>query len=273
MTGGGQAGEPSADDDDIGTLHPVRRRFQDSVFDGGGEAEVDESVFEEEGVGGADERAVLGADRLEGVVLCHPDGDVGAPPGEDVVADDDVIGLIGAADDVDDVRLDLLLGKGVHGESDGDGDHGLHVDLLGQIRHLPPPALRRRGVIVYLLLDDPVHEFLVVDAGFVGVGAKDTKAGDGGGGGYHLRELLLPAPPFLGGRFGELGFRALGRVWRVCDLVRVFIVRLRKVVSGLRLVALGLRLVVLGFRLVVLWLGFHGVEEELEGGGREVMSL
>lgn len=210
MAGGGQAGKASANYDDIGPLHPVGRGLEDGVLDGGGEAEVDEAVLEEEGVGGGDEGAVLGSDGLEGVLLGHPDGDVGAPAGEDVVADDDVVGLVGAADDGDDVELDLLLGQGVDGEADRDGDHGLDVDFLGKVGHLPPAALGRRRVVVDLLLDDPVHQFLVVDAGFVGVGAEDAESGDGGGGGDHLRKLLLPAPAFLGRRFGEVGIWVLG---------------------------------------------------------------
>ena len=79
-------------------------------------------MLQEEPVRGIDEAFVLGADRLEGAVVREPRADVGAPQGEDVVADDDVVGLLGAADGGDDVGLDLLLREGVDREPHGDRD-------------------------------------------------------------------------------------------------------------------------------------------------------
>lgn len=186
-----EPGQPRPDDHDIGRGGGA----PSDLFDGRGEAKIDVAVGEEEGVGGGDEAAVFGPDRLHGVVLGEPRGDVGAPPGEDVVADDDVIGLVGAAGGGDDVGLDLLLDEGVDGEADRDGDEGLDVELLGEAAPAAGPG--RGGAVVDLEADELVHQLLVVDARPVLRRPEHPRRRlrwD------HLGELLLLPPPPLPGR-------------------------------------------------------------------------
>lgn len=78
--------------------------------------------------------------RDEGL-LGEPVGDVLPPSGEDVVADEDVVDLLDAADGGDDAGLDLLLGEGVSREAGGEGGEGFgggllvdDDDLLGDVR-------------------------------------------------------------------------------------------------------------------------------------------
>lgn len=96
-------------------------------------------MVEEEQVGRVDEALVLGPYGLERVVPGQPVRHVGAPPGENVVPDYDVVGLLDAADGGHHIGLDLLLGERVHREAHRDRDQGLHVDVLGHVR---PAATR-----------------------------------------------------------------------------------------------------------------------------------
>lgn len=112
-----------------------------------------------------------------------------------MVADDDVIGLVGAAGGGDDVGLDLLLDEGVDGEADGDGDEGLDVELLGEAASAAGPG--RGGAVVDLEADELVHQLLVVDARPVLRRPEHPRRRlrrD------HLGELLLLPPPPLPGR-------------------------------------------------------------------------
>lgn len=72
---------------------------------------------------------MLGSDGFHGVGLGQAGGDGGAPPGEDVVADDDVVGLDGAGESGHDGGKDLILGEGVGGESDGKRHEGFDVEI------------------------------------------------------------------------------------------------------------------------------------------------
>lgn len=137
LAGGREASQAGADDYDIG-LGGVARN---SLFDGGGDAEVDVAVGEEELVGGAEEGVAVGGDGGEEGVDGEPIGGVLTPAGEDVVADEDVVDLLDAAGGGDDGGLELLVGEGVGGEAGGEGGEGLgggfsveDDDLFGDVR-------------------------------------------------------------------------------------------------------------------------------------------
>lgn len=90
-------------------------------------------MVEQEIIGGIHEVLMLGADGLKGVVLGEPEGHVRSPPRKDVVTDNNVISLLDATNLGYHIRLDLLLSKGVHGESNRDGNEGLYVYLLVEV--------------------------------------------------------------------------------------------------------------------------------------------
>lgn len=113
MPGGGQTSEAGADDDDGGLVGLGR----DPLFDTGGDAEVDVAMGDDEGVGGVQEVVAMGWNGAQKGLFGEAMEDVVAPPGEDVVADEDVVHLLDAPDSRDDVGVDLLFGQGVGGEA------------------------------------------------------------------------------------------------------------------------------------------------------------
>ncbi|URE02698.1 hypothetical protein MUK42_36626 [Musa troglodytarum] len=108
--------------------------------DGGRHAEIDVSVLQKEVVG------------------AH----VGAPPGEDVVADDDVVVPRGGVSGrVDDPRGGLGVEEGVNGEAQGEGNHGLGLGLaLALLRGTVAPA--RGAGVAEVVVEKGVEDRLVV---------------------------------------------------------------------------------------------------------------
>jgi hypothetical protein len=83
---------------------------------------------DEEVVGGGEEVVVVRRDKRREGLLGEPRVEVLAPHGEEVVADEDVVDLLDAADVGDHPRLDLLVavvGEGIRWKSDGERGDGL----------------------------------------------------------------------------------------------------------------------------------------------------
>lgn len=93
---------------------------------------------DEEGVGGVEEVLTVGRDERRKGLLGEP-GVVGlAPPAEEVVADEDVVDLLDAANIGNHASLNLLVGEGVRREARRERGEGLrgrlpidHYDVVG----------------------------------------------------------------------------------------------------------------------------------------------
>lgn len=110
----------------------------DALLDGGRHAEVDVAMGDEEGVGGVEEVVAVWRDERREGLLGEPRVEGLAPPGEEVVADEDVVHLLDAAHVGDHARLDLLVGEGVRREARGERGDRLrcrlpvdHDDVVG----------------------------------------------------------------------------------------------------------------------------------------------
>lgn len=108
---------------------------------------------EEEGVGRVEEGMAVGRDEVEEGILEEPGGDVVAPAADDVVANEDVVNLLDAADGGDDGGVDLLVGEGVSGKACGEGGEGLGggvlVDENDLFRGVGRGRLGLRGVWIF----------------------------------------------------------------------------------------------------------------------------
>jgi hypothetical protein len=169
---------------------------------GGGEAEIDVGGGGQEGVCGGDEGRMLGTDRCERGAGRDVGEGIRAPEREDVVAHDEVVGLLGAAYAREDGGGDLVLGEGVRGEPRRDGDVGLGVELPrqaeGGVGWRAPTAARDAGEMrrgrggrggraedADALRGDHVEELLLAAAALPRDGG--VVDGQGGGGGRRGR--------------------------------------------------------------------------------------
>ena len=75
---------------------------------------------------------VLGPNRGECGVTCDMGEWVRTPEGDDVVADDEVVGLVGAANAWEHGCCNLVLGERIRREPSCEGDEGLGVELPGE---------------------------------------------------------------------------------------------------------------------------------------------
>lgn len=131
----GEPSKASADNDD--SVGPGGL-LGEALLDGGGNAEVDVAVGDEEVVGGGEEVVAVERDQRRKGLLGEPRVEGLAPPGEEVVADEDVVDLLDAAHVGDHPCLDLLVGEGIRRKSGGERGDGLrcrlpvdHYDVVG----------------------------------------------------------------------------------------------------------------------------------------------
>jgi hypothetical protein len=128
---GSQTGKAGANNED-GRGRRRGRRLWGKREDGGGEAEIDVCVLRQEGMRRGNKGSVLGSNGCERGVGGNGGEGIRTPEGHNVIADDKVVGLLGAANAWEHGGHDLVLGEGVRREPRSESDEGLRIELPGE---------------------------------------------------------------------------------------------------------------------------------------------